>query len=143
MAVKKAVWIRMLIYVPLLGFFGYQALSRFKAGKEAEGQEQAAPDGDQPKTRTVTLPDGRTVEVYEVTPDQAEMMFGAAEGEVPDELPPVDKEAEPDDKAEPGDVPEPGDEAGVAEADPAAPTEPNPDDPEQPAEPEPPAKETP
>lgn len=106
MAVKKAVWIRLLIYIPLLAFFGYQAFARFKAGKEAEAQEAAAPAAaaDEPTKRTVTLPDGRTVEVYEVTPEQAELMLGAGGGEVPDELPPVNKNDE-DDEVEGSDDP--------------------------------------
>lgn len=140
MAVKKAVWIRMLIYVPLLGFFGYQALSRFKAGKEAEKLENAAPETDKPTTRTVTLPDGRTVEVYEVTPDQAEMMFGAAEGEIPDELPPVAEQPEPE--PEPG-TPEPAADTSAGAETAAAPIEaPTADEPAA-DEPEPEEKEKP
>lgn len=120
MAVKKAVWIRLLIYIPLLAFFGYQAFARFKAGKEAEAQEAAAPalTGDEPTKRTVTLPDGRTVEVYEVTPEQAELMLGAGGGgEVPDELPPVNQ----DDRVEGSPQPEAPTET-PAET-PAAPTD--------------------
>lgn len=136
MAVKKAVWIRLLIYIPLLAFFGYQAFARFKAGKEAEAQEAAspAPTGDEPTKRTVTLPDGRTVEVYEVTPEQAEMMLGAGGGgEVPDELPPVNKSNEGPDETEP--TPEPAPEPTLeqpaeAPADPPTDTAPAEEEPE-------------
>lgn len=67
---SRGVLIRICIYVPLLAFFGWQACQKYKAEQEAE---KAAPEIEGRK-HTFTLPDGKSVEVVEISEDQARQM---------------------------------------------------------------------
>ena len=80
---RKGILIRIAVYGTLLAFFGWQAWTKHRAEKELAA-EQAA------HTRSATLPDGRTIEYMELTPEQAERMFGvppAVERGAPDAAP--------------------------------------------------------
>lgn len=70
---RKGILIRVVLYGALLSYFGYQAWSRHAAEKAAE---KAAED-ELPTARKMQLPDGRTIEVIEVTPEQAAAMSGS------------------------------------------------------------------
>ncbi|MEZ4379955.1 MAG: hypothetical protein R3A79_01315 [Nannocystaceae bacterium] len=112
---RKGILIRLVIYGSLLGYFGWQALSHFLAERAAE---ESAASADEVTKREYKLPDGRSVEVLELTPEQAERMYG-----VPPSVGPGDAAA-PGDAAKPGDAaPEPAGEApapeGSAQAAPA------------------------
>lgn len=82
---KKSVLIRLAIYVPLLGFFGWRALAQYQAEREAVQEiETAHPPGttapgEDPfeglPTKTIDV-NGKQIEVYEITPSQAEQYFG-------------------------------------------------------------------
>lgn len=63
---RKGVLIRICIYVPLLLYFGYLAWQKYRA-------EQAPPEAPaiEGRKHTFTLPDGKSVEVVEITEDQA------------------------------------------------------------------------
>ncbi len=65
---RRGLIIRLLIFVPLLGYFGYGAYQKWRA-------EQAVAD-EAPTSRKMQLPDGRTIDVIELTPEQAERQFG-------------------------------------------------------------------
>ncbi len=65
---RRGLIIRLLIFVPLLAYFGYGAYQKWRA-------EQAAEDAA-PTSRKMQLPDGRTIDVIELTPEQAEQQFG-------------------------------------------------------------------
>lgn len=66
---RKAVLIRIFIYGPILAYFGYLAWQKYRA-------EQAVTDvpAIEGSGRTVTLPDGKTVEIVEISEDQARQM---------------------------------------------------------------------
>lgn len=86
---RKAVLIRICIYGPLLAYFGYMACQKYQAEK---AEQNAAPEIDGPK-HTFTLPDGKSVEVVEISEDQARQM-----GLDPNQREPASK-AEPPAKA--------------------------------------------
>lgn len=65
---RRGLIIRLLIFVPLFGYFGYGAIQKWRA-------EQAIAD-DAPTSRKMQLPDGRTIDVIEMTPEQAEKHYG-------------------------------------------------------------------
>lgn len=83
---RKAVLIRLAIYVPLLGFFGWRALAAYQAEKDAKLQQQqqadqvelADPFSGEP-TKTIDV-DGKKVKVYEISPEEAEQYFGVQPG---------------------------------------------------------------
>lgn len=58
----------MLIFVPLFAYFGYGAYQKWSA-------ERAIED-DLPKSHKMRLPDGRSIDIIELTPEQAEKQFG-------------------------------------------------------------------
>jgi hypothetical protein len=70
---SKGVLIRICIYVPLLAFFGWQACEKYKEEQRAEQELKAAPEIEGRK-HTFTLPDGKSVEVVEISEDQARQM---------------------------------------------------------------------
>lgn len=75
---RKGVLIRLAIYVPLLGYFGWQALERWRS-EQAATVESAEPSVDEqlaPHKKWVTFPDGTKQEIYELTPQQAEDILG-------------------------------------------------------------------
>lgn len=65
----KAVLIRICIYGPLLAYFGYLACQRYQA--EQEQKEAPVLEG---RKHTFTLPDGKSVDVVEISEDQARQM---------------------------------------------------------------------
>ena len=65
---RRGLIIRLLIFVPLFGYFGYGAYQKWRT-------EQAVAD-EAPTSRKMQLPDGRTIDVIELTPEQAERQFG-------------------------------------------------------------------
>jgi hypothetical protein len=67
---RKAILIRLCIYIPLLAFFGWQAYKRFRTEQEVKN---AAPEIEGVK-RTITGPDGKPIEYFEITEDQAKQM---------------------------------------------------------------------
>ena len=79
---RKGILIRLFIYLPLLGFFGWQAYQRYRAEQTVEQDAKAAPELEGRKTK-FTLPDGKSVEVVEISEEQARQMGldrgGAAE----------------------------------------------------------------
>ncbi len=102
---RKAVLVRLAIYLPLLGFFGWRAFMHWRAEQAAT---TAASDGESPEPGELQLPpptktidvDGKAVQVYELTPAEAEAYFGvpqappetttkppAGEGKAPTEWP--------------------------------------------------------
>lgn len=84
---RKAVLIRICIYGPILAYFGYLAWQKYSA-------EQAEADvpGLEGSRHTFTLPDGKSVEVVEITEEQARQMGleppGAADAKSPAPAPP-------------------------------------------------------
>jgi hypothetical protein len=70
---RKGILIRLFIYVPLLGFFGWQAYQRYRAEQTVEQDAKAAPELEGRKTK-FTLPDGKSVEVVEISEEQARQM---------------------------------------------------------------------
>ena len=77
---SRGVLIRLCIYVPLLAFFGWRACEKYKEEQRA-GQEPKAEQGAEKATleiegrkHTFTLPDGKSVEVVEISEDQARQM---------------------------------------------------------------------
>lgn len=71
---RLGIIVRLLIYVPLLGFFGWQAAQRFIDGRNvADDNFHVAIDAwiNQPREELITLPNGKTGKVRYVTPEQA------------------------------------------------------------------------
>ena len=77
---RKGLLIRLLIYIPLLGFFGWQALDRYRdqrdADTERDHRNRAIEDVLHQQTRSITLPDGTVQEVPVITPEQAKELWG-------------------------------------------------------------------
>jgi hypothetical protein len=96
----KKILIRLAIYVPLLGIFGWQALDRFLEDREPTStvdETQLKLEALPPeKFKEFTLPDGTIKRVPILTPDEAREIYGI-------EVPQSDESAE----ADPEDNPEP------------------------------------
>jgi hypothetical protein len=82
--------VRLLIYIPLLGFFGWRAVERFMA-------ERAAADDNfrvsvdrwlQHQPRAIMMPNGEVMPVYELTEDEAVEMGLMPEPASPEPAPP-------------------------------------------------------
>ncbi len=73
---RKGILIRFAIYGLLFGYFGWQAVSHYLAEQEAEASAAGSSAEDELPRRAYTLPDGRSIEVLEITPEQAERMYG-------------------------------------------------------------------
>jgi hypothetical protein len=76
---RKGLIIRLLIFVPLFGYFGYGAYQKWRAGgaEGAEAEARAAREAELgAATRKVQLGDGRTIDIVELTPEQAERLHG-------------------------------------------------------------------
>lgn len=85
---RKALLIRVLIFGPLFLYFGWGAIKKCNAEQEAE--QAAAADKARAEaeikaaTTTRPLPGGGSINVVELTPEQAERLYGikqAPEGE--------------------------------------------------------------
>jgi hypothetical protein len=98
----RAILIRICIYVPLLAYFGYTAYQRYRA----EQAEQTAAPELEGRRQTFTLPDGKSVEVLEISEEQARQM-----GFDPSKVGPPPREAE---------APAPAPAAGEPDSPPAA-----------------------
>jgi hypothetical protein len=68
---RRGLIIRLLIFVPLFAYFGYGAYQKWSA-ERAYDAEPGAPSN----SRKMTLPDGRSIDVIELTPEQAEQQYG-------------------------------------------------------------------
>ena len=86
---RKAILIRLAIYVPLLSYFGWQAWQHLQAERAAGAppeMEQAPGELADPfdglPTKTIDV-DGKKVKVYEITPEQAEAYLGVKPGDAP------------------------------------------------------------
>lgn len=80
---RKAILIRIAIYGPLILFFGGRAIyTRCVAEREASDATPAPIEGQK---RTVTLPDGSSHEIIELSPEQAEKMLGRPLPDPPDD----------------------------------------------------------
>ncbi len=84
---RKAILIRLAIYGPLILFFGGRAIYTRCIAERDTPQTADRVEG---KARTITLPDGSSHEVIELSPEQAEKLLGRP---LPD--PSAEPEAEP------------------------------------------------
>ncbi len=77
----RGVWIRLAIYIPLLGYFGARAGIKANEDREAADEAFRAAVGEwlEHPPRTIVLPNGETMPVYEITEEEA-----AALGLVPE-----------------------------------------------------------
>ncbi len=82
---RKGILIRIVIYGGLLSYFGWQAINHYMDEKEAEEGAAAEVDSSGVPSRQYKLPDGRSVEVLEITPEQAEQMYGVSPSVMPGE----------------------------------------------------------
>lgn len=77
---RKGLIIRVLIFGPLFAYFGYGAVQKWRAGQAGELGEAEARAAREAElgaaTRKVQLGDGRTIDVVELTPEQAERLHG-------------------------------------------------------------------
>ena len=81
---RKGLLIRVLIFGPLFAYFGYGAVQKWRAGQADERSEAEARAAREAElgaaTKTVNLGDGRTIDIVELTPEQAERLPGSVEG---------------------------------------------------------------
>lgn len=76
---RKAVVIRLLIYVPVIGYLGYQGIKTWKAKNEnteittAPASLETIPDSHK---RVIEMPDGTKQEIIELTEEEAEKYLG-------------------------------------------------------------------
>ena len=105
---RKGILIRLAIYLPLIGFFGWQAVSRYLDERKAEAEAEATRsklDALPPEQfRTFTLPDGTVKKVPVLTPEQAEEIYGV-------KVPEDQRKSADDEPAAPAPTPEPTPEA--------------------------------
>lgn len=80
---RRGLLIRLLIFVPLFAYFGFGAIQKCRHEQEAAKQADEAADYKKTKHQ---LPNGQTIEVIELTPQQA-----AELGYTPPEIGPADK----------------------------------------------------
>ena len=77
---RRGLLIRLLIFVPLFAYFGYGAYQKWRSENEyahAEAEAAAAREVElRGATRSVTLHDGRSIDIVELTPEQAERLHG-------------------------------------------------------------------
>ncbi len=116
---QRRIWIRVAIYVPLLAYFGWGALKKYRAEQAGAGAtDPAEPQGDGDPfeglpSSEMTMPDGRTIRVLELSPEQAEEL-GLAPPDPPSMEAPAEPEPEPaaapsdETDGEPTAAPEPG-----------------------------------
>jgi hypothetical protein len=73
---RTGVVVRLLIYVPLLGFFGWQAVQRFQDGRRAADDNFRASVEQwlQHPPRTIVMPNGEVMPVLELTEEEAAQM---------------------------------------------------------------------
>lgn len=123
---QRRIWIRVAIYVPLLLYFGWGALQKYRAEQAAAGAsaEPDSPEDADPfeglPSSEMTMPDGRKIRVLELSPEQAEEL-----GLAPPDPPTVQGPATPDAHEAPGNDTDTGAlEAGTETGDPAAAQEP-------------------
>jgi hypothetical protein len=76
MPLRKAIWIRLLIYTPLLGFFGWRAYQRWHEEQAAAAAPAPAAQVVPQHIERVTMPDGTVKEIPVVTPEQAKQLWG-------------------------------------------------------------------
>lgn len=72
---RKGILIRIVVYGGLLGFFGWRALMPHLVEPAANDDDERLEELKQQR-RTITLPNGQTQVIYEITPEQAERLFG-------------------------------------------------------------------
>jgi len=100
---RRALLIRVLIFVPLFGYFGYGAYLKWRneqAQSQVEADEASAREAElKGATHSVKLHDGRSIDIVELTPEQAERLHGI-------KLPPP--EAKPEEAPAPAPAPEAG-----------------------------------
>ncbi|MEM7156157.1 MAG: hypothetical protein AAF799_25105 [Myxococcota bacterium] len=129
---QRGVLIRLFIYIPLIGFFGWRAWTAGCAPDTIEAEPQPSmEDRLAPHRKTITLPDGTQQDIVELTPQEAEAILGHPIPEKLDGDAPKAKAAAPDPAAadakaaadpataDPGGEPDdakPGDAAAKAEA---------------------------
>ncbi len=97
---RRGLIIRVLIFVPLFAYFGYGAYQKWRseqAEERAQAEARSAREAElQSATRSITLHDGRSIDIVELTPEQAERLHGIKL--------PADNQLPADDKA-PGPAP--------------------------------------
>jgi hypothetical protein len=81
--------VRVLIYVPLLSFFGWQAVQRFQEGRRAADDNFRASMEQWLKhpPRTIMMPNGELMPVFELTEEEAVQMGLVPEPEQPEPTP--------------------------------------------------------
>jgi hypothetical protein len=73
---RKGILIRIVVYGGLLGFFGWRAFKPHVTDPANSPSDARRLEELRQHSRTVTLPDGETQVIYEITPEQAERLFG-------------------------------------------------------------------
>ena len=82
---RKGILIRILIYVPIIGYLAWAAAGKWRAEREAtEGAAEldTIEPGETPYRQKIKMPDGTEREVTIVTPEQAEEILGGKPGQV-------------------------------------------------------------
>jgi hypothetical protein len=73
---RRGILIRIIVYGGLLGFFGWRALAPRVVDPARHEDEAKRLQELRQHSKTVTLPNGETQVIYEITPEQAERLFG-------------------------------------------------------------------
>lgn len=85
---RRGLTIRALIFIPLFAYFGYGAYQKWRNERAEAASQAAAADARDIElkgaTKSVVLNDGRSIDIVELTPEQAERLHGI-------KLPPPDK----------------------------------------------------
>ena len=110
---RRGLIIRLLIFLPLFAYFGFGAVQKCRNEQQA-AEDAARQDSDlKSNTKTVPLGNGKTIEVIEMTPEQAAKL-----GYKPPEIGPADPPARtPEVKSAPDEAKAADVKAGDATAD--------------------------
>lgn len=132
---RKGVLIRLAIYLPIIGYLGWQAIEKWRSEQAVMEHAPQSPEDELEKhKRVIQLPDGRTQEIYELSPEQAERILGTKVPDSPGAEPGTAAPARPNGPGSPGTAQPPT--KGEPEGTPAEPP-PKPEPEGAPAEPKP------
>ena len=72
---RRGIVIRLCLYLPVIGYLSWRAVERWQDEQRALSIDEA------PKKQTIVLPDGSSQAIVELTPEQADALFGGG-GEI-------------------------------------------------------------
>lgn len=92
---RRGLIIRVLIFGPLFIYFGFAAIQKCRLEQQTEADAAARDAEIKQNTKTIDLPNGKSMQVIELTPEEAAAKYGYKPPEIGPGTPPEAKAAEP------------------------------------------------